>query len=134
MTRWRDFEYLVFSAPYECAFDLRDPSILLRTDLSPRHDWIVMANADALLIVMDDAEGLLPNGDHVFQFDGDRFHFDQWMSAHHSDVPYLWVDQLVVAFPDRAAQQSFDDDLGERLLRSTHLPRTVCSTVMAPSP
>jgi len=53
----------------------------------------------------------------------------------HPKIAYRWLDQYVVAFADRAAQLSFNHDLGQRVLRAIHLPRmaqTVGETVAVP--
>jgi hypothetical protein len=124
MNGWRDFHYLITSAPHECPFDIGDSTILSRIEMCPRGQWLLMNDADALLIVMDDARGLKPTGSaNLFEFTGSRPNLDQWMSAQHPDIGYIWLDQFVVAFADRAAQLSFDHDLGERLLWSARLPR-----------
>ena len=94
--------------------------------MKPRGQWISMAEADALLIVMDGATGLgLTNNRDLFHFTGNRPNFDDWMAARHPEIDYEWIDQWLVAFADRAAQLSFDDNLDVRVLRSRHLPRTV---------
>lgn len=117
----RDFEYLIASAPDECPSDsAADPMLI---EMSPRGQWLMMADADALLIAMDDAQGLKPTaGADLFEFTGNRPNFDDWMAAHHPDISYVWLDQFAVGFADRATQLSFDNDLGKRVLRSAHLP------------
>ncbi len=136
MTGWLEYEYLIASQHDECPCPSLARQITSRIEMSPRGQWIVMAQANAMLIVLNDAKGLRPT-DHPdrFGFDGDRPDFDHWMSIHHPNVAFEWVDQYVVAFADRAAQLSFNDDLGERVLRAKHLPRTVPTakgTVAAP--
>jgi hypothetical protein len=85
-----------------------------------------MGAADALLIVMDDVKGLrLTNHPNRFDFDGNRPNFDNWMAIHHPNIGYRWIDQHLIGFASRAVQQSFNDDLGERVLRAHHLPRPV---------
>ena len=85
----------------------------------------MMADADALLIAMDDAKGLKPTGSaDLFEFTGNRPTFNDWMAARHPHIAYGWLDQFVVGFTDHASRQSFDADLGQRVLRSTHLRRT----------
>jgi hypothetical protein len=136
MTGWLEYDYLIVSLPTECIFDLLDNAITSRVEMSPRGQWIVMAQADAILIVMNDAKGLRLTGHpDRFRLDGNRPDFDDWMSIHHPKIAYRWLDQCAVAFADRAAQLSFDHDLGQRVLRARHLPRTVqtvTGTVVAP--
>jgi hypothetical protein len=124
MSGWRDFNYLIASAPNECPFDFPDSAIGSRIEMSPRGHWLVMKDADALLIVMDDAEGLKPTAsDGLFEFTGNRPNFDEWMTGCHPDIDYRWLDQFVVAFADRACRASFNDDLGQRVLRAAPLPQ-----------
>jgi len=126
MNGWRDFDYLIASAPDECPFGMIASASPSRIEMSPRGQWLFMAEADALLIVMDDVQGLSLTGSaDLFEFTGNRPNFDDRMAARHSDIAYCWVDQFAVGFADRGAQLSFDDDLGERVLRFAHLSRTV---------
>lgn len=126
MTGWFEYEYLIASRPDECTCPSLARQIRSRIEMKPRGQWIVMAQADALLIVMDDAKGLLlTNHPDRFGFDGNRPDFDTWMAIHHPNVAYRWLDQALVAFADRAAQLSFNDDLGQRVLRAKPLPRPV---------
>jgi hypothetical protein len=121
-TGWRDFDYLIASAPDDCLFDITDGAY--RIEMSPRGQWLLMDGNDALLIVMDDAKGLkLTASADLFEFTGDRLEFDEWMAAHHPGIGYRWLDQFAVGFADRAALQSFNDDLGERVLRAAPLPQ-----------
>ncbi len=123
--QWRDFDYLIASAPGECPLDIGDTTIMNRVEMSPRDRWLVISEADALLIVMDGAQGLKPTGSpDLFEFTGNRPNFDDWMAADHPDIAYGWLDQFAVGFADNASRQSFDDDLGQRILRSAHLRRT----------
>lgn len=125
MIGWLEYDYLVTSRPDECPCPSLPRPIMSRIEMSPRGQWIVMAEADALLIVMNDAQGLRPtNHPDRFGFEGNRPDLDDWMSIQHPDIAYAWLDQYVVAFADRAAQLSFNDDLGQRVLRAKHLPRT----------
>lgn len=125
MNGWLEYDYLIASQPDECACPSLNRQITCRIEMKPRGQWISMAEADALLIVMDDAKGLdLTNNRDLFHFDGNRPDFDGWMATHHPDIDYEWIDQYAVAFADRAAQLSFNDDLGERVMRAKHLPRT----------
>jgi hypothetical protein len=83
-----------------------------------------MAEADALLIVMDGATGLvMTSHNDLFDFVGNRPNFDVWMSANHPEIDYEWIDQYAIGFADRAAQLSLNDDFGMRVLRSRHVPR-----------
>lgn len=136
MSGWLEYEYLIVTSPEECTFDLLDTAIASRVEMRHRNQWIVMAQADAILIVMHDAKGLrLTRHRDRFGFHGDRPGFDGWMSIHHPKIAYRWLDQYAVAFANRAAQLSFDHDLGQRVLRARHLPRTVQTvkqTVLAP--
>ena len=126
MNDWLEYDYLIVSQPTECIFGLLGDTIMSRVEMSPRGQWIVMAQADAILIVMNDAKGLrLTNHRDRFGFHGNRPDFDDWMSIHHPKIAYRWLDQCAVAFADRAVQLSFEHDLGQRVLRARHLPRTV---------
>jgi hypothetical protein len=121
-----DFDYLIVSAPDECPFDLGASVSPTGIEMSPRGQWLMMDGNDALLIVMDGAQGLKPTGSaDLFEFTGNRPSFDDWMAADHPDIAYGWLDQFAVGFPDHASRQSFDNDLGQRVLRSSHLRRTV---------
>jgi len=126
MNGWLEYGYLILSRPEECPFPSLPNQIVSRIEMSPRDQWLIMSAANAMLIVLNDAKGLLLT-DHPnrFGFDGNRPDFDDWMAAHHPKIAYRWLDQWVIAFADRAAQLSFNDDLGERVLRAMHLPRTV---------
>lgn len=138
MIGWLEYGYIIVSRPDEDLCLSLPDEIASRIEMSPRDQWLVMSENDALVIVMDDAKGVTvtphPNR---FGFDGNRPDFDDWMAEHHPEIAYRWLDQWVVAFADRAAQTSFNDDLGERVLRAIHLPRTasptVKGTVAAPS-
>jgi hypothetical protein len=127
MTGWLEYGYLIVSRPDEHPCPSLPSQITRRIEMSPRSQWLIMSGADAMLIVLNGATGLLLT-DHPnrYGFNGNRPDFDDWMSAHHPEIAYRWLDQWVVAFADRAAQLSFNDDLGERVLRSMHLPRSVC--------
>ncbi|MBS0489189.1 MAG: hypothetical protein JSR35_04265, partial [Proteobacteria bacterium] len=57
----------------------------------------------------------------LFEFTGNRPTFDDWMAARHPLIAYGWLDQFAVSFADPACRQSFDNDLGQRVLRSAHL-------------
>ena len=125
MTGWLEYDYLIASQPDERLCPSLTRQIMSRIEMKPRGQWLNMAEADAVLIVMDGARGLVPTRhSDVFDFVGNRPDFDDWMSIHHPEIDYEWVDQFLVAFADRAAQLSFNDDLGERVLRSAHLART----------
>lgn len=136
MIDWLEYDYLIVTQPNECPCPSLARQITSRIEMKPRGQWIIMGAADALLIVMDDAKGLLlTNHPDRFGFDGNRPDFDAWMAIHHPNVAYRWLDQALVAFADRAAQLSFNDDLRQRVLRAKHLPRTVpavIGTVPAP--
>lgn len=124
--QWRHFDYLIASAPGECPLDIGDTTIMNRVEMSPRDQWLVISEADALLIVMDDAQGLKPTSQaDVFEFSGNRLNFDNWMAAQHPSIAYEWLDRFIVAFADRGAQASFDNDLAQRGLRADHLACTV---------
>jgi len=126
MNGWLEYDYIIASQPDECACPPLNRRITCRIEMKPRGQWISMAEADALLIVMDGATGLaLTTNNDLFHFTGNRPNFDGWMAQRHPHIDYEWIDQYAVAFADRAAQLSFDDDLGVRVLRSRHLPRTV---------
>lgn len=126
MNGWLEYDYIIASQPDECACPSLNRQITRRIEMKPRGQWISMAEADALLIVMDGAKGLrLTGNSDLFAFNGNRPDFDDWMMKHHPEIDYEWIDQYAVAFADRAAQLSFNDDLGVRVLRSRHLPRTV---------
>lgn len=134
MSGWHDFDYLITSAPHECPFDI-DDGAMGRVEMSPRGQWLLMHDVDALFIVMDDAQGLKPtNSADLFEFTGNRPNFDDWMAARHPDLDYIWLDQFAVGFVDPAAQLSFNDDLGERVLRAIHFPRTARGRSGKPSP
>lgn len=118
MNGWHDFDYLIASAPGECPFDIDGAANPLRIEMSQRGQWLMMADADALLIAMDDAQGLKPTSHaHLFEFTGNRPNFDDWMAAEHLDIDYEWVDQCAIAFADRASQLSLNNRLGNRVLR-----------------
>lgn len=126
MTGWLEYDYLIASQPDESACPSLNRRITCRIEMKPRGQWISMAEADALLIVMDGAKGLgLTSNRDLFHFQGNRPDFDDWMAGRHPHIDYEWIDQWLVAFADRAAQLSLNDDLGERVLRARHLPRTV---------
>lgn len=121
-----DFDYLIASAPDECPFDLGAVVNPTRIEMSPRGQWLMITGNDALLIVMDGAQGLNQTGNpDLFEFTGNRPTFDDWMAARHPLIAYGWLDQFAVSFADPACRQSFDNDLGQRVLRSSHLRRTV---------
>jgi hypothetical protein len=123
MNGWLEYDYLIASQPAESACPSLNRRITCRIEMKPRGQWISMAEADALLIVMDGATGLaLTTNNDLFHFNGNRPNFDDWMKKRHPHIDYEWIDQHAVAFADRAAQLSFDDDLGVRVLRSRHLP------------
>lgn len=125
MNGWLEYDYLIASQPDECACSSLNRQITCRIEMAPRGQWISMAEADALLIVMDDAKGLgLTSHGDLFHFEDNRPDFDDWMTTHHPEIDYEWIDRYAVAFADRAAQLSFNDDLGERVLRARHVPRT----------
>lgn len=125
MTGWLEYDYLIASQPDEYPCPSLTGPIMSRIEMSPRGQWLSMAEADALLIVMDGAKGLVMTSHRdLFRFVGNRPDFDDWMAAHHPEIDHEWIDQYVVAFADRAAQLSFNDDLGERVLRAAHLART----------
>ncbi|WP_374379436.1 hypothetical protein [Dongia sp.] len=136
MNHWLEYDYLIVSQPDECVFDLLGAAIMSRVQMSPRSQWIVMAQADAMLVVLNDAKGLrLTDHPDRYGFDGNRPDFDDWMTVHFPKIAYRWLDQCVVAIADRAAQLSFDRDLGQRVLRAKHIPHTVQMverTVLAP--
>lgn len=136
MNGWLEYDYLIVSQPDECVFDLLSETITSKTEMSARGQWIVMAQADAMLIVLNDAKGLrLTDHPDRYGFDGNRTDFDDRMAKHHPNIAYRWLDQFLVAFADRATQLSFEHDVGQRVLRSNHLPRTaktVTGTVLAP--
>ncbi|HEX8056563.1 MAG TPA: hypothetical protein VF481_07875 [Novosphingobium sp.] len=122
----KDFDYLITSAPGECPFDIGAVVNPTRIEMSPRGQWLMITGKDALLIVMDDAPGLNQTGNpDLFEFTGNRPNFDNWMAARHPLITYGWLDQFALGFADHASRQSFDDDLGQRVLRSAHLRRTV---------
>jgi hypothetical protein len=126
MTGWLEYDYLIASQPNECACPSLNRQITCRIEMKPRGQWLNIAEADALLIVMDGAKGLgLTSHSDLFSFVGNRPNFDGWMSANHPQIDYEWIDQYAAAFADRAAQLSLNDDLGQRVLRAKHLPRTV---------
>lgn len=121
---WLAYDYLIASAPNECAEDTLCPAIQTRTEMTACRFFIDLSDADALLLVMDDVKGLSATDQSGrFEFDGNRFKFEVSMAKRHPDIGYRWVDQYVVAFADRAAQLSFDNDLGGRLVRCIHIPR-----------
>jgi hypothetical protein len=126
MRGWLEYDYLIASQPDQCAFPSLNIEISSRIEMLPRSQRLVISDADAVLIVLDDMKGLLPTDQSdLFDFNGNRPSLDRWMSEHHPAISYGWIDQWLVAFADRAAQLSFDDDLGQRVLRSVHLPQTV---------
>jgi len=125
MTGWLEYDYLIASQPDERPCPSLARQTMDRIEMAPRGQWLNMAEADALLIVMDGATGLvMTRQSDLFDFVGNRPNFDGWMSIQHPEIDYEWIDQFLVAFADRAAQLSFNDDLGQRILRSTHLART----------
>jgi hypothetical protein len=124
MNGWLEYDYLIASQPYDCACPSLDSRITCRIEMKPRGQWISIAESDALLIAMDDAKGLrLTSNRDLFHFEGNRPDLDDWMSGRHPEIHYEWIDQYAVAFADHAAQLSFNDDLGMRVLRARHLPR-----------
>jgi hypothetical protein len=126
MKGWLEYDYLITSKPHESEFPDLHADIASRIEMAPRCWRLSMTDADAVLIVLDDMKGLIPTGQaDLFEFDGNRPDFDGWMTEHHPQIDYCWIDQFCVAFHDRAAQLSFNDDLAERVIRSVHLPRTV---------
>ncbi len=126
MITWLEYDYLIATQPDQSEFPTLNDQIMCRIEMSPRYWRIGITDADAMLIVLDDVKGLRSTDQpNLFEFDGNRPAFDKWMADRHPDIAYCWIDQYVVAFADRAAQLSFDDDLGERVLRSVHLPRTM---------
>ena len=125
MIGWLAYDYIIATRPDECEFPALNSQIMSRIEMAPCRWWIGITAADAMLSVMDDVKGLgLTDQPDLFEFEGDRPDFDDWMAEHHPEIGYCWIDQYVVAFADRAAQQSFDDDLGQRVLRAAHLPQT----------
>ena len=126
MNHWLEYDYFIATLPDQCELPALNDRIMSRIEMSPRRWWIGITDADATLIALDDMTGLRSTTKpDLFEFDGNRPHFDGWMAAHHPDIGYCWLDQYVVAFADRAAQLSFNDDLGERILRCAYLPRAV---------
>jgi hypothetical protein len=124
MNDWLDYDYLIETQPGESEFPALNDEIMCRIEMSPRHFFIAITDNDALLIKMDDAVGLrMTKHSDLFEFDGNRLNFDDWMAKDHPDIGYCWVDQYVIGFADRAAQLAFNNDLGDRVLRSVHLPR-----------
>lgn len=118
---WRNFDYLIASAPGECPFDI-DAADRMHIVVSPRGQWLRMANADAFLIVMDDARGLTVTGHaDLFEFTGSRSNFDDWMAVAHPDIVYEWLDQCAVGFAHTGAQLSFNKGLGRRVLRAARI-------------
>jgi hypothetical protein len=129
----RNFDYLIASAPGECPFDM-SAADRMHIVMSPCGLWLLMADADAFLIVMDDAQGLAAIGHaDLFEFTGNRPNFDDWMAAQHPDISYGWVDQFAMGFADQAARLSFNDDFGERVLRAAPFPRQAASPPSAPT-
>jgi len=127
MNRWLEYEYVVATQSNQCEFPALNDLIMRRIEMSPRRWWIGIADADAILITLDDMAGLRSTDTpDLFEFDGNRPYFDRRMAKHHPHIGYCWLDQYVIAFADRAAQLSFNDDLGEeRVLRCAYLPRAV---------
>jgi hypothetical protein len=123
---WLEYDYLIASAPTQCAEDALDPAIQTRVEMTARSFCIDISDSDALLLVMADVKGLSTTDQPGrFEFKGDRLDFEVSMAEDHPSIPYRWIDGYLVAFADRCAQLSFDDDLGGRVLRCVHLPRTV---------
>lgn len=134
MSGWRDFDYLITSAPHECPFDI-DDGAMGRVEMSPRGQWLLMHDMDALLIVMDDAQGLKPTSSaDLFEFTGNRSNFDEWMAAQHPGLDYIWLDQFAIGFADPAAQISLNVDLGVRVLRCAYLARVISPPAPTPTP
>lgn len=124
MTRWLEYDYLIVSQPREYEFPALTSGIMGRIEMSPRGQWFMAAEADAMIIVLKNGKGLSSTRHpDCFAFDGSRPTFEAWISRHHPQAAYAWLDQYVIAFADRAAQLSFNGALGWRVLRSAHMPR-----------
>jgi hypothetical protein len=119
---WRHFHYLIDSAPNEDPFDLHNVRAS-RIEMSPRGAWIIMADADACMIVVGGAQGMVmttqANG---YGFQGNRPNFDNWMARNFPEVAYRWLDEFVISFADQPTRQAFNAELGARVVRHTHLP------------
>jgi hypothetical protein len=123
---WLEYDYLIASTPTQCAEDALCSAIQMRTATTAQRFFIDLSDADALLLILDAVKNVTATDlSGRFEFDGSRLDFEVLMANDHPNIVYRWVDQYVVAFADRAAQLSFDDDLGGRVLRCVHLPRAV---------
>ncbi len=122
MTGWLEYDYVIASEPSQYEFPSLNGLIMSRIEMRPHHCLLHISPADACLIVLDDAQRpQCTADDHLYRLDGNRPDFDDWMAEHHPQIAYHWLDQWVVAFSDRAAQLSFDHDLGQRIVRSVYL-------------
>jgi hypothetical protein len=113
---WRDFHYLIASAPEEDPFDLHNVRPA-RIEMSPRGEWIIMADVDACVAVLGGAQGLaMTNQANRFSFQGNRPNFDGWMASYYPEVAYRWLDEFVISFADNHTRQAFETELGNRVI------------------
>ena len=115
MNNWLEYDYLIKCDPNIDIFEGLNSNIFNRVEMSPRAVYKISAE-----------ENYVP-----LNFDGDRLAHDTEMTKLNLTKSYFWVDQYVIAFADRAAQLTFDEGLGDQLLRCVHLPRTVESGLRA---
>jgi hypothetical protein len=114
---WANFHYLIASAPDEDPFDLHNVRPA-RIEMSPRGEWIIMAEVDACMIVVGGAHGLaMTNQANRFSLQGSRPNFDHWMTCIFPQVAYRWLDEFVVSFADDHTRQAFNTELGGRVVR-----------------
>lgn len=124
MSGWLEYDYLIISRPTQHPLPAMRSEIVRRIELAPRSQWLAIAEADAMLVILADGKGLGSTGHpDCFGFDGSRPAFDTWMSRRLPNVSYCWLDQYVAAFADRAAQESFNAAMGKRLLRFTQMEK-----------
>jgi hypothetical protein len=118
---WRDFHYVISSAPGECPYDLKTvPSA--RIEMVPRGEWIIMADADACFVALAGAQGMIATAQaNCFAFTGNRPVFDDWMTMHHPQVTYCWRDDFVLGFADDRTRRAFNTELGGRVVLYTYL-------------
>jgi hypothetical protein len=116
MSNWRDFHYVIASAPDEDPFDLCNVPFA-RITMAPLGEWIIMADADACVVVLAGAQGMIATPQaNCFDFTGNRPNFDTWMATHYPHVVYRWRDDFIIGFADSAAKQALNTELGNRVI------------------
>jgi hypothetical protein len=118
---WRNFHYVIASAPGQCPFDLHNVPAA-RIEMIPQGQWIIMADADACFVAMAGAQGMIATPQaNCFDFVGNRPNFDDWMAMYQPEVTYRWRDDFVIGFADDRTRQAFNTELGGRVVLYTHL-------------